>query len=124
MQKTALFVFNGDPMCFIHVLLNALDMKARGIEAAIVVEGAATALLPELNAAGNPLNGLWKKVLSAKLVAGVCLAFFFGALVLFLHDLADFGNSYRMMKRLGLPFSMTCPVIRPWPHMARPDLTS
>jgi hypothetical protein len=29
MKKIALFVFNGDPMCFIHVLLNALDMKER-----------------------------------------------------------------------------------------------
>lgn len=24
MQKAALFVFNGDPMCFIHVLMNTL----------------------------------------------------------------------------------------------------
>ena len=29
-MKTVLFVFNGDPMCFIHVLLNALDMHAAG----------------------------------------------------------------------------------------------
>jgi len=41
MRKTVLFVFNGDPMCFIHVLLNALDMKEKGHEAGIVVEGAA-----------------------------------------------------------------------------------
>ncbi|MFH1981626.1 MAG: cytoplasmic protein [Pseudomonadota bacterium] len=74
MEKAALFVFNGDPMCFIHVLLNALDMKERGIAAAIVIEGAATGLIPALNTAGNPLNGLWKKVLSARLVAGVCRA--------------------------------------------------
>ncbi len=26
MKKIALFVFNGDPMCFIHVLLNALGL--------------------------------------------------------------------------------------------------
>jgi hypothetical protein len=29
MKKFALFVFNGDPICFIHVLLNALDMKKK-----------------------------------------------------------------------------------------------
>jgi hypothetical protein len=29
MKKIALFVFNGDPMCFIHVLLNALDMEEK-----------------------------------------------------------------------------------------------
>ena len=27
MRKTALFVFNGSSLCFVHVLLNALDMK-------------------------------------------------------------------------------------------------
>jgi hypothetical protein len=37
MKKIALFVFNGDPMCFIHVLLNALDMSEKGYEAKIVI---------------------------------------------------------------------------------------
>ncbi|MEZ4528723.1 MAG: cytoplasmic protein [Desulfobacterales bacterium] len=74
MKKTALFVFNGDPMCFIHVLLNALDMKEKGYEAQIIVEGAATKLVPELVKVEHPLAGLWKKVLSAGLVGGVCEA--------------------------------------------------
>ncbi len=39
MAKFALFVFNGDPMCFVHVLLNAFDMKEKGHESAIVIEG-------------------------------------------------------------------------------------
>ena len=46
MRKTALFVFNGDPMCFIHVLLNALDMHEKGYEVKTVIEGAATKLIP------------------------------------------------------------------------------
>lgn len=74
MQKTALFVFNGDPMCFIHVLLNALDMQAKGYEAGIVVEGAATKLVPELAKGDNPLHTLWEKVKTAGLVAGICKA--------------------------------------------------
>ena len=74
MKKLALFVFNGDPMCFIHVLLNALDMKAKGYEAKIIVEGAATKLLPELAKADNPLNMLWTKAKSAGLVQGACKA--------------------------------------------------
>jgi len=40
MGKFALVVFNGDPMCFIHVLLNAPDMKSGGHEAKIILEGA------------------------------------------------------------------------------------
>jgi hypothetical protein len=74
MSKYALVVFNGDPMCFIHVLLNALDMKERGHEAKIVMAGAATKLIPDLYVEGNPLHGLWKKCLAADAVAGVCLA--------------------------------------------------
>ena len=74
MTDYALFVFNGDPMCFIHVLLNALDMDQRGHKARIVVEGAATALIADLAKPEHPLNALWQKVLDQGLVAGVCKA--------------------------------------------------
>jgi hypothetical protein len=74
MKKIALFVFNGDPMCFIHVLLNALDLNAKGHEARIIVEGAATQLLPQLAQSDHPLNLLWTRCLEANLVAGVCRA--------------------------------------------------
>lgn len=74
MKKFALFVFNGDPLCFIHVLLNALDMKTKGDEAKIILEGASVKLIPELVKSSNPLNGLWKKSLEAGLVEGVCKA--------------------------------------------------
>ena len=74
MPKIVLFVFNGDPMCFIHVLLNALDMQAKGYETKIVIEGAATKLIPELEKKGNPLYALWEKVKNVKLVDGVCKA--------------------------------------------------
>ena len=74
MAKFALFVFNGDPMCFIHVLLNALDMKEKGNEPKIIVEGSATKLIPELAKADHTLHQLWQKVNDARLVAGVCRA--------------------------------------------------
>jgi hypothetical protein len=72
MKKMALFVFNGDPVCFIHVLLNGLDMRAKGMGGRIVVEGAATALLPKLAEPGNPLYKLWEKAKSQGIVEGVC----------------------------------------------------
>ncbi len=72
MKKTALFVFNGDPVCFIHVLLNGLDMKAKGMDGRIVVEGAATALLPKLAQPQNPLHQLWQQAKSQGIVEGVC----------------------------------------------------
>ncbi len=74
MKKNALFVFNGNPMCFIHVLLNALDMDEKGDDAKIIIEGESVKLIPELAKNGNPLNGLWVKAIEKKLVAGACLA--------------------------------------------------
>lgn len=74
MAKTALFVFNSDPTCFIHVLLNALDMQQRNETCRIVVEGAATALLPKLAEKGHPLAKLWRQTLDQGLVAGACRA--------------------------------------------------
>ena len=46
MGKFALFAFTGEATCFIHVLLNGLDLKAKGQEAKIVIEGAACRLIP------------------------------------------------------------------------------
>ncbi len=74
MKKFALFVFNGDPMCFIHVLLNALDMKAKGHDPKIIMEGASVKLIPLLIKKNNPLNKLWEKVLEQNLLEGVCKA--------------------------------------------------
>jgi hypothetical protein len=74
MKKFCLFVFNGDPMCFIHVLLTALDMKEREHVACVVIEGAATRLLPELAQDDHTLHGLWQKTKAADLIAGACKA--------------------------------------------------
>jgi len=74
MKKIALFVFNGDPMCFIHVLLNALDMNAKGQEGRIVIEGSATKLIPGLAKTENPLHVLWEKAKKADVIDGVCKA--------------------------------------------------
>ncbi len=74
MKKIMLFVFNGDPMCFIHVLLNVLDMHEKGYTAKVIIEGAATRLIPELAKAENPLNALWERAKLENRVEGVCRA--------------------------------------------------
>ncbi|MBE0428018.1 MAG: DsrE family protein [Nitrospirae bacterium] len=74
MKKVVLFAFNGELMCFIHVLLNALDMNAKGYDVRIVIEGAATKLIPELVAEGNPMHSLYNNAKEKKLIDGVCRA--------------------------------------------------
>jgi hypothetical protein len=74
MQKTVLFALNGDPMCFIHVLLNALDMAQKGYETGIVMEGAAVRLVPELAKSDHPLHTLYSKAWDKGLFFGACQA--------------------------------------------------
>jgi hypothetical protein len=74
MKKVVLFAFNGELMCFVHVLLNALDMKGQGFEVKIVIEGSATKLIPDLTVEGNLLNGPYKKARAENLIDGVCKA--------------------------------------------------
>ena len=74
MKKAALFAFNGDPMCFIHVLLNALDMQNRGQDGRIVIEGAATKLIPDLAKKEHPLHKLWEKTKVSGVIDGICKA--------------------------------------------------
>ena len=73
-KKAALFVFNGDPMCFIHVLLNGLDLAKNSYEVKLIIEGSATKLIPALGETGNPQHRLWQSVKDKGLVEGVCRA--------------------------------------------------
>ena len=74
MKKAVLFAFNGEAMCFVHVLLNGLDMKEKGYDVRIIIEGAATKLIPEMNSTDSPLCGLFKKALNNGIIDGACHA--------------------------------------------------
>jgi hypothetical protein len=74
MKKIVLFAFNGELMCFVHVLLNAMDMHEKGYEIRIVIEGAATKLVSELAKPDNPLHKPYEKVKALHLMDGACRA--------------------------------------------------
>jgi hypothetical protein len=73
-QKIVVFAFRGDPMCFAHVLLNALDISEKGLGGKIVLEGEATKLLAELTKPEHPLSQLYHKAKEKNLFAAVCRA--------------------------------------------------
>ncbi len=58
-------------MCFVHVLLNALDLHEKGHEVKVIIEGSATKLI-STNAA--PHSTLYQKIKDAKLIDCVCKA--------------------------------------------------
>lgn len=74
MPKIALVAFQGEPMCFVHVMWNALDMQQRGFQVVIIFEGMATKLLLNLVQPDNLFHGLFVKVKEAGLIEGVCRA--------------------------------------------------
>lgn len=74
MKKILLVAFQGEPMCFIHVLLNGLELKAAGHECKIIVEGQATTLIPQINKQSHFLNKLFNQAKEAGLIEGVCRA--------------------------------------------------
>ena len=74
MNKTAIFAFKGNPICFVHVLLNAIDLHDRGGSVKIVLEGEAIKLIIDLRKPEHPLHVLYEKVKKLKLIDAVCRA--------------------------------------------------
>ena len=74
MKKIALFAFNGEPMCFAHVLLNALDMHENGYDVKVIIEGTATKQIQELADETKPFANLYQLVKQKFLVDCVCKA--------------------------------------------------
>ena len=72
--KTILFAFRGDPLCFIHVLLNSIDMHERGQGGRIVLEGESVTLVGQMAEPGHFLNTLYQKARSMDLFVGACKA--------------------------------------------------
>jgi hypothetical protein len=73
-EKIVLFAFRGDPLCFIHVLLNALDLHEKGLGGSIVIEGEAVKLVPVMSEEGHLLAPLYRQVKEKGLIVAVCKA--------------------------------------------------
>jgi len=74
-KKLALFAFNGDPMCFSHVLLNAMDMHEKGHQVKVVIEGSATKLIKSFEEDGEgPIAQLFFKVRDMGMLDCACNA--------------------------------------------------
>jgi hypothetical protein len=73
-QKKVLFAFQGDPMCFIHVLLNGIDLYERGLEGLIIIEGEAVTLVPKMSKPDHFLSTLYHKAKALGILHGACRA--------------------------------------------------
>ena len=71
MRKIAFFPFKGDKMCFVHVLINAIDLHEKGIETKIIMEGEAVKLIQPLD---EEENSLYLKAKELGLFDSICKA--------------------------------------------------
>jgi len=74
MKKIALFAYNGDIMCFSHVMLYARDFHHKGYGVKVIIEGAATGLIRKLSVPDSPFASLYQELKDNLLIEGVCQA--------------------------------------------------
>jgi hypothetical protein len=74
MEKIALFVFKGDAPCFVHVMLNAIDMLEKGLEVKVILEGESSRVLAEISRPNHPMHATFEKTKRLGLLAGACKA--------------------------------------------------
>ncbi len=73
-QKIALFAFSGEPGCFAHLMLNAIELRERGHDVKVIIEGDATKLISLLRNETKPFADLYRRFLSYNLIDCVCKA--------------------------------------------------
>lgn len=73
-KNVAIFAFNGDPMCFVHALLNTLDMQEKGYNVKLIIEGSATRLVAHFADTTVPFAELYQNVKAQGLIDCVCRA--------------------------------------------------
>ena len=73
-KKIALFAFNGDLMCFIHVIINALDLKERGFDVKVIIEGSATKLVDQFENKKNLFYKQYQDLKSSGIIDCFCKA--------------------------------------------------
>jgi hypothetical protein len=74
MNKVALVVYNPEMMCFVHVLLYALDFREKGYEVKIVLEGGAVKLVSAFGGPDAQFASLYEEVKENGLIDCVCKA--------------------------------------------------
>ncbi len=72
MTKVVFFTFRSEPMCFMHAMLNALDLENKGMWGEIVFEGESTQLIPLISNPDHFLHPLYLQAKSKGIFYGAC----------------------------------------------------
>lgn len=71
MKKVLFYAMTKEKSCFQHILLNAIDLSERGVDAKIIFEGASVTLVPIFEKESHPL---YLRAKEKGLIVGICKA--------------------------------------------------
>ena len=71
MEKILFYGMTGEKTCFLHILLNAIDLSGAGADVKVIFEGASVKVAAAFEKEKNPL---YQKAKEQDLIAGVCEA--------------------------------------------------
>ena len=71
MKKILFYGMTGEKSCFLHLLMNAVQLYEGGAEVKVIFEGASVKLAAPLTKDQNPV---FMRAKNADLLAGICLA--------------------------------------------------
>ncbi len=91
-------------MCFIHVILNALDLHKKGYDVRVIVEGSATKLAYQIENQDNPFYDKYQELKKLGLINCFCKA------------CSNKMGSLNKVKELGFPI---CDELMGHPSMAK-----
>ncbi|GAB4339022.1 MAG: hypothetical protein Kow0089_11490 [Desulfobulbaceae bacterium] len=74
MTRVVFYAFTSQPLCFMHALLNALDLEEKGMWGEIVFEGESTSLIPLVSRPDHFLYDLYIRAKERGIFYGACQA--------------------------------------------------
>jgi hypothetical protein len=72
--KVAIYALSGEPISLVHAFLNALDMREKGYDVAVILEGPATKAAADMAEEGTDFYELYSQVSQSGLIDCVCRA--------------------------------------------------
>lgn len=73
-KKVAVVAMTGEMACFMHLMLNGLDMVERGFDVKIIIEGKATGLIKDFAGSEKSYDTMYAKIREADIIDCVCRA--------------------------------------------------
>ncbi|AKI97273.1 hypothetical protein [Kosmotoga pacifica] len=74
MKKAAILTFTSEKSVFFHALINVIDMKDKGMDTILILEGASTKFLEDMVREDRDFHQLYLKLKERAIIGAICFA--------------------------------------------------